>query len=110
MSLFASAYAQAGNPAPAQPNPLISLLPLVFIFLIFYFLIIRPQQQRQREHGKMITELKKNDEVVTQGGIHGTVVNVKENTLILRLDENVRVEVDKFAIARRKSSPVETTN
>ena len=91
------------NPnAVTQPNAIVSLLPIIFIFAIFYFLLIRPQQKKQKEHGKMVSELKKNDEVVTTGGIHGTVINVKDTTLILKVDENVKIEIDKNAIAYLK--------
>lgn len=85
-----------------QPNAIVNLLPIVFIFAIFYFLLIRPQQKKQKEHEKMVSELKKNDEVVTNGGIHGTVINVKDTTLILKVDENVKIEVNKNAIAYLK--------
>ena len=92
------------NPNAAQPNAIASLMPLIFIFAIFYFLLIRPQQKKQKEHGKMIGELKKNDEVVTSGGMHGTVVNVKDNTLTMKIDENVKVEIDKASVAYLKKS------
>ena len=75
---------------------------LIFMFAIIYFLILRPQQKKQKEHNNMIASLKKNDEVVTGGGIHGTIVNVKDKTYILRVDDNVRIEVSKTAIARLK--------
>lgn len=86
-----------------QPNPLINLFPFIFIVLIFYFLIIRPQKAKQREHQRMVSELKKNDEVVTIGGIHGVIVNLKEKTIVLRVDDNTRIEVEKTAIAQLKS-------
>ena len=79
-------------------------MPIIFIFAIFYFLLIRPQQKKQKEHGKMIQELKKNDEVVTNGGVHGTIVNVKDTTFVLKIDENVKVEINKTAIAYLKKS------
>jgi len=79
-----------------------NLIPLLFIFAIFYFLIIRPQQKKQKEHVKMIGSLKKNDEVVTSGGIHGTIVNVKEKTFVVRIDENTKIELDKMSIAYAK--------
>jgi preprotein translocase subunit YajC len=85
-----------GQPAP---SPIVSFIPIILMFLIFYFLLIRPQQKRQKEHEKMITELKKNDEVVTTGGIHGTIVNVKDKTFIVRVDDNVKLEISKSAIA-----------
>jgi preprotein translocase subunit YajC len=92
------------NPNVTAPSTITSLLPIVFIFGIFYFLLIRPQQKKQKEHDKMISELNKNDEVVTNGGLHGTVVNVKDTTLILRIDENVKVEINKTAVAYLKKS------
>jgi len=85
-----------------QPNVnsgIMQLIPLIFIFAIFYFMLIRPQQKQQKKHQEMINNLKKNDEVVTAGGIHGTIVNVKEKTFILRVDDNVKIEVDKNAIS-----------
>ena len=62
-------------------NPMMNLLPLLLIFVIFYFLIIRPQKSKEKEHQSMLSSLAKNQEVVTTGGIHGTIVNVKEKTV-----------------------------
>ncbi len=90
------------NPGAAQPNAIASLMPIIFIFGIFYFLLIRPQQKKQKDHEKMITELKKNDEVVTSGGVHGTIVNVKDNTFVVRIDDNVKVEINKSAVSYLK--------
>jgi len=84
-----------------EPNILLSFLPLIFIFLIFYFLLIRPQIQERKKHQAMISSLKKNDKVVTIGGIHGVVVNVKEKTVILRVSDNVKIEVDKNCISHK---------
>lgn len=83
------------------PNPLVSMFPLFLIFFVMYFLLIRPQAKQQKELARMQAALKKNDEVVTVGGIHGTIVNVKENVVTLRVDDNVRFDVDKSAVARR---------
>lgn len=91
-------------PQSAQVSPLINLFPLVFIFIIFYFLLIRPQKTKEKEHKKVLDSLNKNDEVVTSGGIHGTVVNVKDKTVILRVDENVKIEVEKNCIAYVKKT------
>ncbi len=84
-------------------NPILNLLPLAFIFVIFYFMLIRPQKQKEKEHQKMLEGLGKNDEVVTSGGIHGTIVNVKDKSFILRVDENVKIEVEKNCIAYLKA-------
>jgi preprotein translocase subunit YajC len=86
-------------PQSAAVNPLVQLFPLALIFIIFYFLLIRPQKQKEKEHQKMLEGVDKNDEVVTSGGIHGTIVNVKEKTLILRIDENVKMEIEKNSVA-----------
>jgi len=88
-----------------QGNPLVSLFPLIFIFVIFYFLLIRPQKRKEKDHKAMLTKLNKNDEVVTSSGIHGTIVNVKDKTLTLRIDDNVKVEIEKNCIAYLKKSP-----
>ena len=92
--------AQAAAEAPgAQPNPLMSFLPLIFIFVIFYFLLIRPQQKKQKEHQKLVSALKTGDKVITTAGIHGLITNVKETTVLVKIAENVKVEFDKSAVA-----------
>ncbi|MFH0918281.1 MAG: preprotein translocase subunit YajC [Candidatus Omnitrophota bacterium] len=82
-----------------QQNLAGMLVQFALIGIIFYFLLIRPQKQKDKEHQKMLASIDKNDEVVTLGGIHGTVVNVKEKTLILRIDENVKMEIERSSIA-----------
>ena len=85
---------------PAQQvNPIVNLVPILFLFVIFYFLLIRPQKQKEKEHQKMLSCLEKNQEIVTTGGIHGTIVNVKDKTLTLRVDENVKIEIEKNCVA-----------
>ena len=69
------------------------------VFVIFYFLIIRPQNKKQKETQKMIAAVKKGDKVVTAGGVHATVYTVKEKTVILKVDENTKMEFSKSAIA-----------
>lgn len=85
---------QAVNPMAQLP-----IIPYVLIFFIFYFLVIKPQRDKQKEHKEMLSNLKKNDEVVTASGIHGTVVLVKEATVVIRVDDNVKIEFDKESIA-----------
>ena len=83
-------------------NPLLNLMPVILIFIVFYFLLIRPQKKTQDEHKKMIAGLKKNDEVITAGGIHGTIMNVKDSTVTLKVDDNVKVEVQKSSVMSMK--------
>ena len=81
-----------------QPGPILQFLPLVVLFAVFYFLIIRPQRKTQKEHASMIAKLDKNDEVITVGGIHGTIVGVTDKTVSLRVADNVKIEVDRSCI------------
>lgn len=82
-----------------------AFLPMILVFVIFYLLILRPQSKRQKEHQRMLSALAKGDRVVTSGGIHGTVqrVNDKEETLILKISDDVKIEVDRGAIVRKLS-------
>ncbi len=88
-------------PQDSGMNQIIFLyLPL---FFIFYFLILRPQRQQQKKVKQMQANLKKNDEIVTTSGIHGTVAIVKEKTVVVRVDEGCRIEFDRESIASIKS-------
>lgn len=93
-------------PAEGAANPLVSLpiIPYVLIFLVFWFLVIKPQKDKQKEHADMLKNIKKNDEVVTASGIHGTVVLVKDKTVVVRVDDNVKIEFDKEAITKITST------
>ncbi len=84
---------------PTEQGGLSMMMPMILIFGIFYVLVFRPQKKEQKQKQQMRTTLKKNDQVVTVGGIHGTVVLVKEKTVMLRVDDNVKIEFDKEAIA-----------
>ena len=90
---------QAQSTEGVAGNPLFSVLPFVLIIAIFYFFIIRPQNKKQKETQKMIDALKKGDKVVTIGGIHGLVSQAKEKTVILKVDEGVKIEFNRSAIA-----------
>ncbi len=81
-------------------SQMISLLYIVGLFAILYFLMIRPQQQRQKKHQEMMRNLKPDDRVITIGGIYGTIVKMKENSLILKVADNVRIEVLQSAISK----------
>lgn len=78
----------------------IFLLQMVAIFVIFYFLLIRPQRKDQARHRTMIEELKKGDEVITGGGIIGTVVHAQDDRLTIKTGENTRLVVERARIAR----------
>ena len=84
---------------PQQSGLTQILFMYVPIIAIFYFLIIRPQRQQQKKLKAMLDSLKKNDEVITTSGIHGTVAIVKEKTVVVRVDEGCRIEFDRESIA-----------
>ena len=81
-----------------EPSPFLQFLPLVFLFVVFYFLILRPQQKKQKDHAEMLAKLDKNDEVITSGGVHATVVTVGEKTLTLRIADGVKIEIENSSI------------
>lgn len=97
---------------PETPNnPLIQfVIPYILIFFIFYFIVLKPQKDKQKERQKLLSNVKKNDEVVTTGGVHGTVVNVKESTVVIRIDDNAKMEVDKESVAIIKNKTEATTS
>lgn len=86
-------------PQSPAANPLVNLFPIIAIFVIFYFLLIRPQKEKEKQHQKVLGQLDKNDDVVTTSGIHGTIVNVKDKTVTLRIDDNVKIEIEKNCVA-----------
>jgi preprotein translocase subunit YajC len=82
-------------------NPMMQFLPLMIImFAVMYFLIIRPQKQKEKKRQGMIANVRKQDRIVTAGGVHGVVVSVKESEVIVRIDDakDVKVKVDKSAL------------
>lgn len=102
------AYAQAAPGAGGGAEFLISLAPFILIFVIMYFLIIRPQRQRMKAHQAMVAALKRNDTVVTAGGLVGKITKVvDDNEVEVRFGENepVRVVRNTITEVRSKSEP-----
>ena len=88
---------QAAQPQQ-QGNGYSGLIMIVLIFVVFWLFFIRPQNKKQKEEQKFREALQKGDEVVTIGGIHGKIVDVKETTVMISIDSNVKIEVEKSAI------------
>ncbi len=103
--LISPAYAQAG--AAAEPNLLVTFLPLIAIFAIFYFLMIRPQQRKMKLHREMVSNLRRGDKVVTAGGFIGTVAKVHDDELEVEIAKDVKVRVVRGTISEvvNKSQP-----
>ncbi len=99
--LISSAYAMGAPPAGGgEPSPIASLLPFALMFLVLYLLILRPQMKKQKQQQQMIDELEKGDQVVTSGGIHGLIQNIKDDIIVLKIAENVKIELSRSAVSR----------
>jgi preprotein translocase subunit YajC len=92
------AYAQAA-PGAGGPGPLMTMFPFIVILVIMYFMVFRPQQKKQKEHQEMLNKLKRNDEVMTSGGIYGKVTEIKDQVVIVEIAPNVRVRVNRPQIS-----------
>ncbi|NQU12459.1 preprotein translocase subunit YajC [bacterium] len=90
-------------PAGQETNPTGQMLQMLGMFAIlgvmFYFLLIRPQQKQRKEHAALLKNLKSGDRVLSSGGIFGIVTNVKEKTLMVKIADNVKVEMTKSAVS-----------
>ena len=98
---FILLMAPANQGQGGESNPFMAFLPFLLIIVIMYFLMIRPQSKKQKEKQKMLDALKKGDNVVTSGGIHGKVTGFTDNdkTVIIKVDEKVKLNVDRSAIS-----------
>lgn len=82
----------------SPPGPGFQLIIFALLFLGMWFLIIAPQRKKQKEHEKLVASLQSGEEVLTSGGIYGTITNVKSDRFVVRIAENVKVEVVKSAV------------
>jgi len=99
------AYAMGQGGAPqGQGGGFMGLAPLIIIFVIFYFLLIRPQQKKAKEQQQMISSLKKDDLVITNGGIHGRLTAVDDDTVTVEIADKVRIKVSRQSIAVKKQA------
>jgi preprotein translocase subunit YajC len=76
-----------------------TFIPIILMFVIFYFLLIRPQQKKQKEHREMVNNLKKDDRVVTSGGIYGRITGVDDQTVTVEITDKVRIKVARGNIS-----------
>ena len=89
---------------------ILNIVFLVTIFVIFYFFMVRPQNKKRKELQNMRDTLKKGDSVVTIGGIHGKVAEVKDSTIVLSIDQNIKIKVDKSAVSMDESTKLTEDN
>ena len=97
MKMFVFLQAQAAQQGGGLGSFLIMM---VLIFVVMYFLMIRPQQKKQKELVKFRDSLQKGDKVVTVGGLYGTVAEIKDRIVLLEVDNNVKIRVDKSSLVK----------
>jgi preprotein translocase subunit YajC len=95
--ILAQSASPAGQPGPGQF--LNSFVPIAAIFIVFYFVFIRPQSLQRKQHDALIKAVKTGDKIVTSSGIHGMVTNVKDSTVIVKIADNVKIELEKSSVA-----------
>jgi len=81
-------------------NPLVSLWPLLLIIVVFYLFMIRPQVKKQKELRKYRENLQQGDRIITSGGIHGKIVSVKDQEVVIEVEDQSRIKIDKNAILK----------
>lgn len=94
--LISDAHAQA---AAGAPDPLMSMLPLIFIFALMYFMVIRPQMKKSKEHRAMVEALAKGDEVITSGGIAGRITELGDIFATVEIAPNTLIKLQRSAIS-----------
>ena len=98
------AYAMASGGAAAgsgEGSIITTLLPFILIIGVFYFLVIMPQRKKDQEHKKMLEALKKGDKIITNGGIYGRIVNIRENKVTVEVAKGVEIDILKGAIGNK---------
>jgi preprotein translocase subunit YajC len=106
---IAQTTAPAGQPQSGMPSMMI--IGYVLLFAAMYFFMIAPQRKKQKEHEKMLKSLQSGDEVVTTGGIYGTITNVKEDRFVVRIADNTKVEIGKgfvTGVLNKQAAPATT--
>lgn len=100
-TLYAAAPPPNGAAGGGTSSLISTLVMFAAVILIMYFLMIRPQQKRQKEHQNMLKSIQRGDKVITSAGIHGTVVDIDEKTIILQVSDNTRIKFERGAIANK---------
>lgn len=101
------AYGQQGGTTgqgTGGGSPMSLIFMIIAIFAVMYFLMIRPQQRQKKQHQELLGKITKGDKIVTSGGMYGTVAGVKDSTVIVKIADNVKVELNRSAISQIVSS------
>ena len=92
-------------PAGIAANPLVQMVPYILMFVIFYFVLLAPMRKQQKKQKELLSALKKGDRVVTSGGIHGTIAQVEDQIVWLKIADTVKIKVNRSAIAGATAEP-----
>lgn len=103
MEILVSSSILGMAPPQGQSGGLIQFVPFILVFVVFYFLLIAPARKKQKKHSEMLDSLKNGDKVITNGGIHGTVVGLSDGVIQLRIADQVKIEVSRNAVAAMQS-------
>lgn len=98
-SLLFLAQANGAQGQPNSPSIFNMLIPFALMFVIMYVILIKPQHKKQKQHQEMVKKIKSGDRVVTNGGIHGTIAAVTDNTVFLKVSDNTKIEINRINIA-----------
>ena len=106
ISLLAQAQGKGGGsqvPGAGCGGGMMNLMPMLLMFVVFYFLLIRPQQKKAKEHRDMLAELKRGDEIITNGGMLGKITGVTDRTLTIEVAEKIRLRVLRSHVLGKQS-------
>ncbi|GKU75694.1 preprotein translocase subunit YajC [Paenibacillus sp. L3-i20] len=100
---------QAAEPATGAAGIFNMIWPFILMFAVFYFLLIRPQQKKQKQRTAMLNQIKKGDKITTIGGLHGTVVELADDTVVIRVNDTTKMTFERSAVnAISASAPAAT--
>ena len=105
LEFLAQAAAPAAAPQPGPASMLSSILPMLLLFAAMYFLMIAPQRKKQKQHEALLKSLESGDEIVTTGGIYGTITNVKDDRFVVRIADNTKIEIGKSFVQQVLTKP-----
>jgi preprotein translocase subunit YajC len=99
MDFLAYAMGTGGTGGGGQGSSFTAFIPLILMFAIFYFLLIRPQQKKAKAHKETLTQLKKGDQIVSSGGLHGVITGLTDDVVTMEIAPKVRVKISRGSVA-----------
>jgi preprotein translocase subunit YajC len=107
MNFLAYAMGTGGTGGGGQGSSFTAFIPLILMFAIFYFLLIRPQQKKAKAHKETLSTIKKGDQIVSSGGLHGVITGLTEDVVTMEIAPKVRVKISRGSVAGVLKRPQE---